>query len=286
MFKFTTQLTTSGSRYLCRYFTTQSTSANEPLVLLEKHLVDGKYNGVSILKLNKPTTLNALTFTMGEEFKKLVAQLENESDLKCVVLTGAGKAFSSGGDLNFLRERAADTPENNAKIMEKFYKTFLCIRNIPVPVIAAVNGHAIGAGLCLALATDIRIASTKASLGLTFVGVNLHPGMAATHFLPRMVGHQVASRLILTGDVLSAEESKRLGIVVDVAEPDQLMNNALEMASTIAKRSPFAVRSSTKTLRTLSGLGLDSSLQREADAQSQCYAQETFLSNPIFLEKK
>ena len=108
------------------------------------------------------------------------------------MLPGAGKAFSAGGDLEWLLARHRDTPDNNIRIMQEFYKKFLVLRSLPVPVIAAINGPAVGAGLCLAMGgADIRVASNNARMGVTFTKLGLHPGMAATHFLPTIVGPQV-----------------------------------------------------------------------------------------------
>lgn len=112
-------------------------------------------------------------------------------------LQGAGKAFSAGGDLDWLLARHRDTPENNIRIMQEFYQKFLVLRSLPMPVIAAINGPAVGAGLCMALGgADIRVASKSARMGVTFTKLGLHPGMAATHFLPNIVGPQVTSREI------------------------------------------------------------------------------------------
>eukprot|EP01133_Synstelium_polycarpum_P012359 gene12359-14499_t len=249
-------------------------------------MVDGAYSGVSILKLNKPNQLNALTFEMGQEFKRCVDQLAADKTLRCLILTGAGKAFSAGGDLNFLMERAHSTPIDNAETMERFYNTYLYIRRIPVPIISAINGHAIGAGFCLALATDLRLASSKARLGLTFVGLGIHPGMGCTHFLPRLIGHQAAARLLLTGDIIQGEEAKRLGAILDVVEPDQLMPQALEMANRIAKQSVVSVVTLTKTLRNIQNTGLDTSLAREADAQAQCYSHQDIVEGVTAIKEQ
>ena len=113
--------------------------------------------------------------------------------MRAAILTGAGRAFSAGGDLDWLMARHRDTPENNVAVMTEFYKRFLVLRRLPVPVIAAINGPAIGAGLCLAVGgADLRVASTGAKLGVTFTKLGLHPGMAATFFLPQLVGPQVS----------------------------------------------------------------------------------------------
>ena len=189
---------------------------------------DGK---VAVLTLNAPSKLNALSEDMGDELMEHVMTLQQNESVRCCVVTGAGKAFSAGGDLQFLMDRHNDSPENNISVMEKFYKRFLCLRKLPVPVIGAINGPAVGAGFCLGMfgkisgrfhyapsklsflilisvipstlalgGCDIRVASSKAKMGLTFVKLGLHPGMAATHFLPLIAGPQVAADLLLTGD--------------------------------------------------------------------------------------
>ena len=136
--------------------------------------------------------MNALTEPMGDALTGVVTRLQSDPGVRCAVLTGAGRAFSAGGDLDWLMQRHRDTPENNISVMTKFYKRFLVMRQIPVPVIAAINGPAIGAGLCLAVGgADVRVASSGAKLGVTFTKLGLHPGMAATHFLPQLVGPQV-----------------------------------------------------------------------------------------------
>ena len=136
--------------------------------------------------------MNALTEPMGDALTAVVTRLRADPGVRCAVLTGAGRAFSAGGDLDWLMQRHRDTPENNISVMTKFYKRFLVMRQIPVPVIAAINGPAIGAGLCLAVGgADVRVASSGAKLGVTFTKLGLHPGMAATHFLPQLVGPQV-----------------------------------------------------------------------------------------------
>jgi enoyl-CoA hydratase len=153
-------------------------------------LVDTQPNGVYTLHFDNEKKLNPMTVAMGEKFEETMTKLASDKKIRCLVLTGKGKAFSAGGDLNFLKDRTKDTPYNNSKIMRAFYRRFLSLRNLPVPVISAINGPAIGAGFCVALATDIRVANPKAKMGLNFVKIGLHPGMAATHFLPQIVGTQ------------------------------------------------------------------------------------------------
>lgn len=237
---------------------------------------EGARTGVALITLSRPERLNALTVAMGASFEAAVSALAMEPDLRAVVLTGEGRAFSAGGDLDFL-ERRADVgsqggAQENAEEMRAFYRRFLSLRTLPVPVLAAVNGPAIGAGMCLALACDLRVCARDAKLGLTFVGLGLHPGMGATHLLPTLVGHQTASRLLLTGDVIDGEEALRLGLVAELADTDQVLPKTLALARRMAAAGPVAVRATVRSLRLVADEGLERALWREADAQAHCYA--------------
>jgi hypothetical protein len=165
-----------------------------------------------------------------------------------VVVTGAGGAFSAGGDMSFLHARGCDSPWRNTQVMRRFYERFLCVRKLPVPVIAAINGSAVGAGLCLALACDVRVASPTSKMGVTFVGLGLHPGMGCTHFLPLTVGPQVAARMMLTGELVGGEQALREGLIAALEDdPEQA---AVAMASRMAQQAPIAVRTCVRSLRT------------------------------------
>jgi enoyl-CoA hydratase/carnithine racemase len=157
--------------------------------------------------------------------------------------------------------------------MRHFYQTFLSIRHLPVPTIAAINGHAVGAGACITLACDIRLMSLDAKFGLNFVKLGLTPGMGGSHTLSLLTNPQVAARIILTGDLVSATEAKELGMVLETYEdPEKLMRGALDLARRIAANSPVAVRAATRTLRLRIDDGLERALWREADTQGLAYA--------------
>ena len=157
---------------------------------------DDEQSGVKVLTLDRPDSLNAMTVEMGDAVQASVAQLSQlpPSELRALVITGAGRAFSAGGDMRFLHERREATPTDNADVMLNFYRRFLSIRSLPVPIICCVNGPAIGAGACFAMAADVRFTHAAAKIGFTFVGLGLHPGMGATHSLPAAVGPQVHAR--------------------------------------------------------------------------------------------
>jgi len=226
---------------------------------------------VGVLTLSAPG-LNALTVDMGREFARVLDAIDWAAT-NVLILRGAGKAFSSGGDLDFLRARAVDSGGRNAQLMRNFYGMFLGrVREVPVPTIAAIHGSAVGAGLCLAVGCDLRIAAKTAKMGVSFTAIGLHPGMGSTHMLPRLVGPQLAARLCLTGELISGEEAARIGLVLEAVEEAQVMPAALALAQRIAANAPVAVRGAVRSLRLQSEEGLDRSLWREADAQSYCYA--------------
>lgn len=264
-----------------------TTKSKSPLVEVERN----EESRVAILRLNYPEKFNALSVEMGDEFSAAVEELaSNPGDIGAVVLTGNGKAFSAGGDFQFLKDRHADTPERNAVIMRRFYKRMLKIRELPLPTIAAINGPAIGAGLAVALACDMRVAYKKATMGITFVGLGLHPGMGSTFFLHTLCGPQVAARVALTGDVFSGTEAKELGLVLDTADtPEETVARAVELASKCANKAPVAVRGAVRSLRMLQDSacgGLERALYREADAQAQTYPTDDLIEGVRALEEK
>jgi len=240
---------------------------------------------VAVITLNNPSKLNALTEDMGNELTAKVGELQEKKGLRAAILTGAGKAFSAGGDLNWLLERHRDTAENNISVMQEFYKKFLVMRNLPVPVIAAINGPAVGAGLCLAVGgADIRVASSTARMGVTFTKLGLHPGMAATHFLPAVVGPQHAADLLLTGRLVTAEEALSMGLVARVE--DDALGVARLIAADLCTSAPVAVQTLVTTLRERGSSGLEAAYLREATAQSVCYPTRDLKEGVIALQER
>lgn len=263
-------------------FSHSKTFSSSPAPVVTEFLEDGK---VALLTLNNPSKLNALNEQMGDALTAQALELKENSNIRAVVLTGAGKAFSAGGDLNFLLDRHRDTAQNNIDVMQKFYKRFLVLRSLPVPIIGAINGPAVGAGFCLALGgCDIRVASSTARMGLTFVKLGLHPGMAATHFLPLIAGPQVASDLLLTGRLVDGIEAKELGLVAKVGE--DALDLAMGVARDICKSAPVAVRTTVETLRNKQNVGLEEAFLVEATAQSICYPTEDLAEGVIALQEK
>ncbi|KAJ3321095.1 hypothetical protein HDU76_000147 [Blyttiomyces sp. JEL0837] len=224
-------------------------SFNTNFLSVEKDVENGKPTGVVTVSFNSPKNLNALTEQMGDEFASLMKTLSTDTTIRALILTGQGRAFSAGGDLKFLRARTETPPAANSEIMRKFYARFLSIRDLPFPTVAAINGHAVGAGAAVSLACDLRLIAQGAKFGLNFVKIGLTPGMASSHTLLRLTNPQVAARMILTGDLIDANEAKELGIVLKALPQDELLPEALALARKIASASPIAVRAATKTLR-------------------------------------
>ena len=234
-------------------------------------------NGIAILKLNDPERRNAMSEEMAAAFKAAIQALRSDASVRAVILTGSGSAFSGGGDLNMLFEKTKIAPERNESLMMEFYSSFLCLRDLNVPVIAALNGHAVGAGLCIALACDVRIAADSAKLGMNFVLLGLHPGMGATYFLPRLLGYSRAAELLFSGSIVTAPDALRLGLVSQVVSADSILDEAKKIAEKFGQAGPDVLRQLKTTLRDSEYFSLDESLRREAQCQALNYAGEEFL---------
>lgn len=233
--------------------------------------------GVGKILLNDPSNLNAMSEAMASEFAAIVHQLrQQEPKPRVIILSGSGRAFSAGGDLDMLEKKSTLSREENKRRMLAFYNSFLGIRDLGIPIIAAINGHAIGAGLCVASACDIRVCSDSAKLGFTFAKLGLHPGMGATFFLPKVIGIAAATELMMTGRIIEAQEALRIGLVSRVCSGDQLNLVAEEIAQEIIACGPLAITQLCHSLRTDSAV-LIAALDREAECQSENYSSSEFL---------
>ncbi len=231
-----------------------------------ENLIYTKEDNIGIITLNRPKQRNPLTTGMGAELSELVTAVKNDNGIRAVILTGAGKSFSAGGDLRMLERSKCVTGYDNKNYYRSFYPLFLSIMELEVPVIAAINGHAIGAGLCLALACDIRYAAEDAVLGLNFTRLGIHPGMGATWFLPRIVGMQRAAELLYTGRNISGSEAKEMNLAAEVFKSEELMELTMKRAGEIASSAPIAVRMVKKALRQ----SMDNSLEAQLEFESFC----------------
>ncbi|HWC35363.1 MAG TPA: enoyl-CoA hydratase-related protein [Mycobacteriales bacterium] len=234
--------------------------------------VERRPSGVAILTFALPERRNAMTGELTDAWTAAIAELRADRDLRAVVVTGEGTAFCSGGDLSWIGESPDLTVTAIRDRMLPFYRAWLAIRDLEVPTIAAVNGHAIGAGLCVALACDLRYAAAGANLSAPFTSLGMHSGMAATYLLPATVGIAAARELLLTGRRVDAEEALRLGLVNGVVEPDRLLEHATGIAEQIAGNGPIAVRLTVAALRNGTPRSLDEALMYEALAQPVTFA--------------
>ena len=215
-----------------------------------------------------------MTADMGVELDAALSQLAGEEGLRCVVLTGEGEAFSAGGDLDMLETFARLAREEGFDAtapMREFYGRYLSVRELPVPVIAAVNGHAIGAGLCVALACDILIVAGRAQMGLNFSRIGIHPGMGATWLLPRAVGWQRAAELLFTGRLFTGIEAVEMGMALEAPAAHDVLRRAMVLAGEIAASAPLVIRDLKRSLNESSTRTLQEQLDIEATRQAASY---------------
>jgi enoyl-CoA hydratase len=233
------------------------------------------------LTFNDPERRNAMTQEMGEAFAATIATLGRDESLRALVLTGTGRAFSAGGDLGMIQARAdegAAAPGIARRAirdtMRSFYKLFLSVREVPCPTIAALNGAAVGAGLCVALACDVRIANAGAKLGLNFTALGLHPGMGATFTLPRLVGPAHAAELLFSSRIVSGEEAARIGMVNRAVPAEEVLPAARSLAEEFAATAPLANRGVKQALFRSLDATLEDQLSFEASEQAICFEGE------------
>ncbi len=232
---------------------------------------------IATLRLNRPEKLNALTHEMGDLVVEAVRTLNADPSVRVLVVRGEGRAFSAGGDLDWLLENARRSEAENRTGMEAFYKKFLSLRELNVPAIAMVHGRATGAGFCFALGCDLRVSSHDAIFSANFVRVGLNPGMGGSYALTQLLGPGLASELILTGRDVFAEEALNLGLVTRMVTPEQLEATTYALAQQIAGNAPLAVRHAKAALRLAQTEPLDAVLAREAEGQAACFASQDLI---------
>jgi len=235
--------------------------------------------GIATITLNRPDIRNAITGAdMIAEVEKACKLVNEDFGIKVLVLTGADPAFSSGGNIKDMAAKKGMFSGTPAGIMENYRKNIqripLALHAVEVPAIAAVNGHAIGAGCDLALMCDMRIASQKAQFGETFLNVGLIPGDGGAYFLPRAVGMARACELTFTGDVIDADRAYEIGLVNYVVEHKQLMTKTYELASRIASKPPEALRMAKRLLYMGQNAALPHLLEQSAAFQALCHSTE------------
>jgi len=227
---------------------------------------------VYILTLNQPKKHNAMNEDMTTAFREAIQRVKNEPLARVAVLTGAGESFSAGGNLQIMLEKTRKDIATNRKEILSFYKTFLTIMDLEIPTIAAINGPAIGAGACLCMACDMRYATDSSKISFPFVRIGIHPGMGAEYFLARAIGRARAFELLMTGDIISAEEACRIGLVNRVVPREALMDRVMEVAEKIASMAVLPIKMLKQTIPMASRSDLADVLQTEANYQAICFA--------------
>jgi enoyl-CoA hydratase/carnithine racemase len=241
---------------------------------IRAHLrVERPADGVALLVLDNPDQRNAMSDEMTASWIATIDELAVDPTLRVVVVTGEGSAFCSGGNTAWISSEPDASVDHLRERMMPFYRAWLSIRRLEVPTIAAVNGHAIGAGLCLALACDIRYAARGARLGMPFVRLGMHSGMGGTWLLPDVVGEAAARDLLLTGRLVDADEALALGMVSRVLAPATFLDDVLATAREVAATAPIATRL-TKVALQRGHADLESCLQWEGMAQPITLATE------------
>jgi enoyl-CoA hydratase len=240
---------------------TGDTVAEAPLA------VERRPDGVAVLTFNVPDKRNAMSAELTAAWATAIAELAADQELRAVVVTGAGRAFCAGGDLAWLAAGPdARVDELRAKMLP-FYRTWLSIRQLEVPTIAAINGAAVGAGLAVALACDLRYAVPTARMSVPFTGLGIHAGMATTWLLPEATGVAVARELLFTGRVFTGEEAVDLGVVNRTFPAESFLDDVLAVAGQIAAQAPVATRLTKVALVDGGPASLEEALRWESLAQ-------------------
>ena len=226
-------------------------------------------HGIALITLNRPERLNAFTFEMIDAWHAALVESKSNPEVKVVVITGAGKAFCSGGDIVEMVDRLGQTPaQRKAELFERIQRIPLALEDMDKPVIAAMNGAAAGAGLDLALMCDLRIAARSAKFGETYTKVGIVPGAGGAWFLPRLVGTAKALELFWTAEFLSAEEAEEIGMVNRVVDDADLM----DVTYTLARKIAASPQQSVRMIKRAVLAGMRSDLRTHLDMISSHYA--------------
>ena len=245
---------------------------------VEQQVVLHSHGGVALIQLNRPDKLNAIGSVMRQQLSDAIKQAERDEAVRVVVITGAGRAFSAGGDISEMDSgMGTRTPEDLGRVLrEEYGAMFLRIRNMPKPVIAALNGPALGIGASFALACDIRIATPEAYLTEAFVNIGLVMEGGASYLLPRLVVLGVALEMLFTGKPLLAADAHRLGLINRIVPADRLEDEVRELAGQIASQPRQAIAGIKKAVNR----GLQSTYEEAVEFES--YLQEAQAANGEF----
>ena len=224
-------------------------------------------DAIGVITLNRPDNRNSMTPELLDAFAAASAEAR-AADVRCVVVTGTGSCFSSGADFKSTLQRDGDrrAPHERSYAM---YESFLTLLDVAVPVVGALNGHAVGGGFGLALVCDLRIGARDAKYGANFVRLGLAPGMAISYLLPRLIGLARANELLLTGQLVDGAEAERLGILNRAVAAGDVLGEAMALARTIADNAPRAVRATKRAIQRGLDLQVRDAARLEAFAQAE-----------------
>jgi enoyl-CoA hydratase len=240
-------------------------------------------DSIALVTISRPEAMNALNTLFFKEMDDAIANISANKDVKVMVLTGEGKAFVAGADIAEMVNMNSEEGSNFSRLGQN---TFSSLEKMDIPVIAAINGYALGGGLELAMGCDFRIANTKAKFGQPEVNLGMIPGYAATQRLPRLVGMADALYMLLTAEMIDAQNALRIGLVQKVVEPEELMNEVLKLAKTIASKGPKAVQKVKRVARAGINMDFDAGSELESVEFGSLFGNEGEEGMKAFLEKR
>jgi enoyl-CoA hydratase len=243
-----------------------------------------KHETIEVVMISRPEAMNALNTLFFNEMNDFLDKLEKSAHSRCLIITGDGKSFVAGADIKEMQNKNSDQARDFSLYGQR---TFERIEKLSIPVIAAINGFALGGGCELALACDIRIASKNAKIGQPEVNLGLIPGYGATQRLSRLIGLSNALYLIYTAEMINAEEAFRMGLVQKISEPEQLMEDAINIAKTIISKSLNAI----KKIKSVTRQGLNLSFEKGCELEAETFGklfetEETKEGINAFIEKR
>ncbi|MCC5815769.1 MAG: enoyl-CoA hydratase/isomerase family protein [Leptospira sp.] len=244
-----------------------------PLIEIEKKELENGY--ILEIYLNNPQTRNSMTWEMGEIFQTEIEKISKEKELpRVVLLSGRNDVFCAGGDLNLLRSFSTKTFEENCIGMKTFYNFFLSIRRLKCPVICAAPGHAIGAGLSLAFAADIRVFADEGKYSFNFVKLGIHPGMGSSYTAVELLGKSRANQLLFLGEVLDGKKSQEWGVSSFSVPKDQVIAKGREIAESLALSAPLALQELKSNIYDDELLQI--ALKKESESQARNFISDDF----------
>ncbi len=226
-------------------------------------------NGIALIQLNRPENRNSMDKETLPAFKAALDRVKEDRDLRCLVITGSGSSFCGGADFNSGVLDKGEMPLNESLL--EVYRPFLEVGSVKIPVIGALNGHAVGGGLGLALMCDIRVANAGARYGANFARLGLHSGLAISYVLPRLVGLARANELLFTGRIFTGEEALGMGLVNYALPGEAVLGRAMDLAREIAACAPYAVRMMKQSIYHGLDWAVEDAARQEAVIQSRTF---------------